>query len=81
MFKNLGADAGNLTPSFVDVDNTTLVQTAALVGIYLGLSLDIVDTNLELVKSMESARLVLFLRNDLETTEHDIDNDPPHTNW
>ncbi|KAM0910538.1 hypothetical protein ACQ4PT_014075 [Festuca glaucescens] len=75
--KNLCAEAGNLIPSYLDVDNPSLAETALVVGIDLGVSMEGVEENIEIAKDLEAARLNLFLRNNLSENQNENNMDPP----
>jgi hypothetical protein len=48
------------SPSALDSDNCTLFNIASLLGVDLGISVDLVNCNLQLIRAQEQARVNLF---------------------
>lgn len=58
-FINKGQDQ---VPTFVNDSNIDLVNMASLLGVSLGCALEDIDSNIHLLKNLESARINLFLK-------------------
>ncbi|KAF0929680.1 hypothetical protein E2562_023028 [Oryza meyeriana var. granulata] len=59
-------------PSFIHDSNASLAHLASVIGIELGCEVDSVDSNLNLIKSLEHARLNLFLKEQSKTDPLEI---------
>ena len=61
--KNMAIDTGNLAdfPTIANSSNATLLDIASVVGVSLGVSLDMVENNLSIMRAQEAARVNMFL--------------------
>lgn len=50
--ENLCTAGGNLIPSYIESDNSNLMHLADVVGIDLGIAIDMADHNVELMKDL-----------------------------
>jgi hypothetical protein len=81
MAKNLQSSQGSTTlPTLANTSDYSILDIARKVGIDLGTALDMIDTNLALIREQEQARVNIFLskEEDPEKMEYptDMDNQP-----
>ena len=58
--KTLDNDGKCCFPSVLSTDKDTLLDIAKLIGVDLGISLEMVDHNLDLIRAQEEARMAVF---------------------
>ena len=78
MVKNLQSCEGCTSlPSFANTSDYSIVDIASKVRIDLGTTLDMIDTNLALIREQEQARVSIFIskEEDPEISECPIDMD------
>ena len=73
--KNLQADGGNLCTAVLNSSDSCILDIAELIGIDLGASLDMVQSNLGLLRGQEQARVNLFIESGRKTKEKECDTD------
>ena len=73
--KTLDKEEGNNSfPSVLNTDNSTLIEIARLIGVDLGISLDRVEHNLDLIRLQENARVAMFREKEKVVETLEVDN-------
>jgi hypothetical protein len=78
MAKNLQSSQGSTTlPTLANTSDYRILDIASKVGIELGTTLDMIDTNLALIREQEQARVNIFMNKNEspEGIEHSVDMD------
>jgi hypothetical protein len=78
MAKNLQSSQGsNTLPTLANTSDYRILDIASKVGIELGTTLDMIDTNLALIREQEQARVNIFMNKNEspEGIEHSVDMD------
>jgi hypothetical protein len=81
MAKNLQSSQGSTTlPTLANTSDYSILDIARKVGIDLGTALDMIDTNLALIREQEQARVNIFLSKEEDPGKKeyptDMDNQP-----